>query len=402
MAITYTTVTDVKRSNRSQQSTFHLNQNYPNPFNPFTVIAFSIMEADLVILDVYSVLGEKIRLNKPILFLSFLAAVQLSAQNTFKAVVQDSSTRMPIVGANVFFKSLKTGGTTDREKRVDLTHIPGGSHALTVSCLGYKTKTVFLTFPGKETDEIRILLLIPEELQAERVVVTSTRNNGVEVDSPVKVEVLGQEEVNEEIAIRPGNITKLLGETSGILVQQTSPVSGNVNFRLQGLPGDYTQLLKDGFPYSGGLSSGLGMLQIPPLDLKQVEVIKGSFSTLYGDGAIAGIVNLVSREPSPDPEWDIIINRTHKGGTDFSSFYKGKNERIGFTFLASQSLQDAMDIDGDGFTDIPDFRQTTLNPRLCYDFDPSTSLMLGVLSFFEDRRGGDSSVLRNGNDSLHS
>ena len=340
-------------------------------------------------------------MKKAILLLSLLAASHLFAQNTFKAAILDSITGMPIAGANVFFKSLKTGGTTDREGRIDLTNIPDGSHALTVSCIGYKTKTVFLSFPAKETNEIRTLLVIPEELQAERVVVTSTRNNGVVADSPVKVEVLGQEEVNEEIGIRPGNITKLLGETSGILVQQTSPVSGNVNFRLQGLPGDYTQLLKDGFPYSGGFSSGLSLLQIPPLDLKQVEVIKGSFSTLYGDGAIAGIVNLVSREPSPDPEWNLIVNRTHTRGTDFDSYYSNTNENIGITFLASQSLQDARDVDGDGFTDIPAFRQTTLNPRLFFSLTPSASLMLGVSSFFEDRRGGDFRALRNGTDSLH-
>ncbi|MBK6363417.1 MAG: TonB-dependent receptor plug domain-containing protein [Saprospiraceae bacterium] len=75
---------------------------------------------------------------------------------------------------------------------------------------------------------------------------------------------------------------------------KTSPTSGNASIRVQGLDGRYTQLLKDGYPNFGNFASGLSILEIPPLDLKQVEVIKGPASTLYGGGAIAGVINFVS------------------------------------------------------------------------------------------------------------
>ncbi|MCO5935460.1 TonB-dependent receptor plug domain-containing protein [Mucilaginibacter sp. RB4R14] len=58
------------------------------------------------------------------------------------------------------------------------------------------------------------------------------------------------------------------------------------------MDGKYTQIIRNGFP------GGLGLLQVAPLNLKQVEVIKGSSSTLYGGGAIAGLVNLVSKIPT--------------------------------------------------------------------------------------------------------
>jgi hypothetical protein len=69
-----------------------------------------------------------------------------------------------------------------------------------------------------------------------------------------------------------------------------------------GIAGRYTQLLKDGFPIYSGYASGFSFLQVPPLDLQQVEIIKGSASTLYGDGAIAGIVNLISKKPTTERE----------------------------------------------------------------------------------------------------
>ena len=106
--------------------------------------------------------------------------------------------------------------------------------------------------------------------------------------------MLGNEEEVEETGISPGNISKLLGEPSGINVQHTSAVSGNVTSRIQVLPGKYTQLLKDRFPAYGGFASGFCLLQIPPLVLKEVYIMKCSASTFYGSDAIAGIVSLLS------------------------------------------------------------------------------------------------------------
>ena len=83
-------------------------------------------------------------------------------------------------------------------------------------------------------------------------------------------------------------------------------------FGIQGLDGRYTQILKDGFPIYSGASSGLGLLQIPPLDLKQVEVIKGSASTLYGGGAIAGLVNLISKTPTQERDLRFQIKWKHQ------------------------------------------------------------------------------------------
>lgn len=338
-----------------------------------------------------------------ILFLVLLAAGQtVFAQNQLRVYIEDKILKEPLPGASVYFDSLKIGAAADLDGRIEITGIPNGKYDAKIACIGYEPRTVTLTFPSPESSQIKTYYLSPIELPAENIVVLSTtRNNGVEEDSPTRVEVLGKEEIDEEISIRPGNVSKLMGETSGILVQRTSPINGNVSFRLQGLPGEYTQLLKDGFPYFNGLSGGLSLLQIPPLDLRRVEVLKGSSSTFYGSGAIAGVVNLISRQPSETPEWNLILNRTSRKGTDIGSFYQATYNRIGISFLASQGLQDPVDINGDGFTDIPSFNQVTLNPKLIYGLSESDSLSVGLTSFFETRSGGDISAINNGPDSTH-
>ena len=99
----------------------------------------------------------------------------------------------------------------------------------------------------------------------------------------------------------PGDIVMMLNEMGGMRVQATSPSLGAASVRIQGMRGRYTRVLSDGLPLFGEVG-GLGLLQIPPMDLGQVEVIKGVASALYGAGAMGGVVNLLSRRPGREPE----------------------------------------------------------------------------------------------------
>src|SRR5207245_5930707 len=96
----------------------------------------------------------------------------------------------------------------------------------------------------------------------------------------------GQEEIEEKLMMTPGDITMMLNEMGGLRVQTTSPGLGAASVRIQGMKGRYTRFLSDGLPLFGQQGGGLGLLQIPPMDLGQVEVIKGAASALYGAGAI--------------------------------------------------------------------------------------------------------------------
>ena len=149
-----------------------------------------------------------------------------------------------------------------------------------------------------------------EAHEIEEVVVQATRSRRRVQDEAIRVEVLNREEIEEKLLMRPGNISMMLAETGGLRVQVTSPSLGSANIRVQGMRGRYTQLLADGLPLYGGQASSLGLLQIPPSDLGQVEVIKGTASALYGGRRWVASSDLVSRRPGHEAEGEMILNAT--------------------------------------------------------------------------------------------
>jgi len=189
--------------------------------------------------------------------------------------------------------------------------------------------------------------------------------------------------------MKPGDIRMVLNESTGITTQQTSATSANASIRIQGLDGRYTQILKDGLPLYAGFSGGLGLLQTPPLDLKQFEVIKGSSSTLYGGGAIAGLVNLISKAPKEERELNFHIDVTSAGGINTSGFYGEKIKNIGLTVFASRNSNSAYDPSDVGLTAIPEFERYTFNPKLFFYIKEKTQLMIGGNITTEKRTGGD-------------
>lgn len=233
------------------------------------------------------------------------------------------------------------------------------------------------------------------------IVISSTRNNSRIEDLPMKVEVLGKEDMIEESGIKPGNVASILGDLSVIHIQNTSAVSGNNAIRMQGLDGKYTQLLRDGMPVYEGLSGNFGVLAIPPLDLKQIEIIKGSVSTLYGGGAIAGIINFIAKTPGSKPELTILANRSTLKETNVNAFYSERYGKTGLTLFAGVTTQNPVDVNKDGFSDVPRVRQYLLHPRFFWYITPQSTLIAGYTGTIEKREGGDMQVLEHQADNIH-
>jgi len=184
-------------------------------------------------------------------------------------------------------------------------------------------------------------------------------------------------------------------------MQQTSLSSGNTNIRIQGLDGRYTQLLRDGFPLYGGFSSGLSILQIPPLDLQQFEIIKGSSSTLYGGGAIAGLINMVSKTPDEEPALDIMLTQTQALGSTANVFYSKRNEKFGVSLYASGHSQKVYDPENDGFSNLPKTTSISFNPKFFYYPSEKTTFWFGLNGTYDDRIGGDVTKIESGENGIH-
>lgn len=226
------------------------------------------------------------------------------------------------------------------------------------------------------------------ESSLEEVLVTATRQPRRIADEPTRVEVLDHEELEEKIAASPGDVSMLLNETPGLRIQQTSPGLGAVNIRIEGLRGRYSQILADGLPLYGGQASGTSLLQIPPLDLGQVEVLKGVSSALYGPSALGGVVNFVSRRP--DGAHDLILNETSRDETDLALWWSGEPAKTGWSYsvLGNLNRQSAHDINGDGWADFPEFKRGSVRPRLYWKGEDRNDLFITFGATVEDRLGG--------------
>ncbi len=225
----------------------------------------------------------------------WLLTCNVFAQNNFSCFVKDAATKEVLQSVSAKIESSTQATASDNNGRVAFNNLAAGEIKITFSFVGYENATVRFKIP--QGDTVQIIYLQKDEKTEEEVIITSSRTNSRIEDLPTKVEVLGSEEVDEEAGTIPGNIASLLGDIAGIQNQRTSGTTGSIDLRVQGLPGKYTQILRDGLPLFGGYSGSFSVLQIPPLDLKQVEIIKGASSTLYGGGAIAGMINLISKTP---------------------------------------------------------------------------------------------------------
>ena len=119
--------------------------------------------------------------------------------------------------------------------------------------------------------------------------------------------------------------------------------------------GRYTRFFSDGLPLFGEVG-GIGLLQIPPMDLGQVEVIKGTASSLYGAGAMGGVVNLVSRRPGDEPERELLFNQSTRGATDLVGWWSTPIKRgWAFSLLGGGHWQNETDVNDDVWADLPGY-----------------------------------------------
>jgi outer membrane receptor for ferrienterochelin and colicins len=327
-------------------------------------------------------------------------ALFANAQNTIKFNVKDTKTNENLVGVSIGMIGSSKGTTTDINGNAQITNLSDGLQRFSFSFIGYENLKKEYTLPINEST-IEILLESSEE-ELEEVIVSTTRTSRNIDDTPTRIEAISFEEIDEKSNMRPANVSMLLHESTGIQVQQTSATTANQSIRIQGLDGRYTQLLKDGMPNFGGFANGLSILDIPPLDLKQVEIVKGAASTLYGGGAIAGVVNFITKEPTDKAETTILLNQTNLGGSDFAVYSRAKlSKKFGFTFLGSYNYHKPFDVDKDDFTEIPKTNVLTISPKLFWYFSEKSKLQLSNTATWQNRLGGDVLNIRGENVASH-
>ncbi len=339
--------------------------------------------------------------------LVFLFLIQgVAAQNTVPFEIRGGDEDgVPLAGAIVHITGTEISVVADSNGRGVLKNIPDGKQTIEVSMVGYfKWKSKFsFPFSDPKFDSLVSVTFVlkPQVEEIDEVIVSSTRNYQKPEYLPTRVEVITEEEVEERSHDKPSDMSHVVREQPGVQVQRTSATAGTMNIRLQGLKGRYVQILKDGFPLFGGFSNVLGITQIPPLDLKQVEIIKGPSSTLYGGDAIAGVINLISKTPNETPVYDIMFNGESLNAYDAGVYAAQKFNWFAFSLSGIYRLQSEKDLDNDHFTEIPKLQRYSVSPQLFFDITKHAKLNIGGSYTDEMRLSGTVEYIHGKGDSVY-
>jgi outer membrane receptor for ferrienterochelin and colicins len=326
--------------------------------------------------------GTSVAISAGLLF-SFAFAFAQTPLATVRVTVKADDAPVAAASVRINGASVLTG-----DDGVASAQVPLGAVEITVS-----KEDFFTAKTSVDVNEARDWLvsvdLKPREEHSEQITVSATRTDSKIEDTPTRVEVIARDEIEEESMMTPGNIVMMLNEMAGLRVQNTSPSLGAASVRIQGMRGRYTAFLGDGLPLFGQEGGGIGLLQIPPIDLGQVEVIKGVASAMYGAGAMSGVVDLISRRPDSEPVHEFLFNQSTRGATDASVFLAQQlNSHWGASFLGSGDWQQINDINHDGWADLAGYSRGVVRPRLFFDSgDGWTGFLTGGFTY-ETREGG--------------
>jgi outer membrane receptor for ferrienterochelin and colicins len=320
-------------------------------------------------------------------FAALFVALPIAAQQGGTGVVQITVTESMGMVEGFMIRSTGRSAVTDSAGKARLT-LPAGNQVLSITRSGFVPKRVTVMVVGDSVVTVNIAVAMEEmATMLEDVKVSTTRTERLVSETPIRVEIIDEMEVEENTLMAPSGITMLLNETPGIRVFAASPSLGTGSVRILGLPGQYTVMLADGLPLYGGGNSALGPLDISPVDLQRVEIIKGAASSLYGGQALGGVINLVSKPPSGRNE--VLLNRRTMGVTDAATWLSRRlNSTTGVSLLASGTMQDSWDVDSDGWADQSRARRWGIRPRLTMVGADGRSMFVTAGYGYDDRDGG--------------
>ncbi len=327
--------------------------------------------------------------SKYTIFLAFLVSISLFSQE--KGIIKGkiTSNKSPVAFAFVYVKHGTEGTYADENGNYELT-LPFGDKTIEVSAQGYRKVSKKVNI---QTNEVKYLdfSLIEDVLGLDEVVVSATRNRVEKRNTPVVVSTLKTRllTATQSISLADG-----LNFAPGIRVETNCQNCGFTQVRLNGLSGGYTQVLLNSRPIFSSLLGVYGLEQIPTNIIDRIEIIRSGGSALYGSSAIAGTVNVITKDPVFNT-WEIGSNLAVIDGnaTDkvltFNNSVVADNLNSGITLFGTYRNRESYDANGDGFTELVEIKNTTVGAKAFVKPNERSRISLNLNAIQEYRRGGD-------------
>ncbi|MGD9345693.1 MAG: TonB-dependent receptor [Candidatus Aminicenantes bacterium] len=294
----------------------------------------------------------------------------------------------PIKGAVILIPEISQSTESDEAGSFEFLAIPPGKYHLEVFADGYMDfiSDMFVIEEINKTFTITLLKKISEE-----IVVTATRTKKLYAEVPVRTEVITARDIEQ---MQASQLAESLALTTGVRVECNCQNCNFTQVRINGMEGKYSQILIDNSPIFSSMIGVYGLEQIPAEMLNRIEVVKGGGSALYGGNAVAGVINVLTKEPMENgtriklhQELTLGEPSTNFG---FRSSLVSKDQNTKAFLFANYKHRQPVDISGDGISEIGKMRSTNFGVNFFRNFSEiDGKLKLSFFRITEDRRGGN-------------
>ena len=302
----------------------------------------------------------------------------------------DGATGQHIPFVTISIKGTTIGTVADATGHYFLKNLPEGECVVVAESVGYESKEQTVTLIRRKSVEINFTMR-EQTMTMDEVVVSATRNETNKKSTATIVNVASAKLFENTAS---SNLAETMKFQPGLRVENTCGNCGAVQLRINGLDGQYSQILLDSSPIFSSLAGVYGLEQLPVAMIERVEVIRGGGSALFGSNAIGGVVNIITKEPlrntlSLSHTTNIFESGDMEHNTSLNGAYVSDDNRAGVYIFGMVKDRDAYDRNKDGFTDITRMQSETIGFRGYYKTSMHSKLTAEYHHIHEFRRGGD-------------
>ena len=309
--------------------------------------------------------------------------------NIFGHII-DATTGEHIPYATVAIMNTTFGCAADATGHYKINNIPEGEHTVIVSAIGYNNLEHKYIATKGVSSELNFTLT-ESSTMVDEVVVSATRNQTNRRETATVVNVASTKLFEGTAS---ANLSEAMNFQSGLRVENTCGNCGAPQLRINGLEGQYSQILLDSRPIFSSLAGVYGLDLMPVAMVERVEVIRGGGSALYGSSAIGGVVNIITKDPlrntlSLSNTTNFMEDGTPDINTSLGGAFVSDDYKMGAYVFGQVKDRGAYDRNDDGFSDATMLRSRTLGFRAYYKTSAKSRLTAEYHHIHDFRRGGD-------------
>ena len=310
---------------------------------------------------------------------------------TIHGHITDSRTKEHIPYITVTIDGTTVGSTTDATGHYTLYHAPVGKLKVTVSAIGYASQTKEVNVECG-SDLLLNFETTEEQISVDAIVVSANRNATKRSEAPTLVNIVDSDLLNK---VSAPTLAEGLSFQPGVRVENSCQNCGFAQVRINGLSGQYSQILINSRPVFSALAGVYGLEHIPANMVERIEVVRGGGSALFGSSAIGGTINIITKEPLRNSGelahslTSIGLSGALDNNTTLNASLVTDDRKAGLTIYGQNRMRDAYDHDGDGFVEIPVIKSQTIGTQAYIKTSAYSKLTLDYHATNEYRRGGD-------------